>query len=186
MANKEHLESLDRADLKIVAEDLNIEFAGNIPTEKLIAKIMDDTADEDEAPARIVEVEGVKKAKKQTVAEMKKEMNLLMRVRVSANDPQYKGRNGISIKVGNAKVIVGKFIPFDMVYHIQKPVYDAFKRKKWRETKFKTDPATGNKIPVVTMRPGFVIEDLEPLTQTELKKLAAEQAARGSISEDVI
>jgi hypothetical protein len=37
------------------------------------------------------------------------------------------------------------------------------------------------KVPVTTIHPSFVIEELPQLTETELKKLASEQAARGSI-----
>jgi len=176
-----YLQEKSVKQLKVIAEEFGLEFAGNISKEKLIAKIEADDAAVEGTP---VVVEGVKVAKKETPAALKKRMNILKRVRISANDPQYKGRNGVTLQVGNKVAVVGKFTPFDIVWHIQVPVYEALKRKQWRETKFKTDPATGNKFPVVTMRPAFVIEVLEPLTSKELDKLAAEQAARGSIPND--
>ena len=127
------------------------------------------------------EIEGVKVKKKETKAEIKKRMNILKRVRVSATDPQYKGRNGVTLQIGNSVTVVGKFVPFDTVWHIQEPVYKALKRKQWRETKFITDTTTGMKVPKVTMRAAFVIEDMPALTQKDLDKLAADQSARGSI-----
>jgi len=173
-----YLEEKTLSELRVIADELGLEYPGNIGKVKLLEKIQ---ADELAVEGKPTEVQGIKAKKKETVAEMTKRMNILRRVVISANDPQYKGRNGVSLKVGNSKVMVGKFIPFDTVWHIQEPIYKSLKAKRWRETKFKSDPATGNKYPVTTMRPAFVIEELPPLTRPELEKLAAEQAARGSI-----
>ena len=173
-----YLEEKSLSELKDIAEELQLDFPKNIGKAKLLEKIQEDELAVEGKPAKM---EGVKPKKKETTAELTKRMNVLKRVIVSSNDPQQKGRNGYSLKVGNAKVMVGKFIPYDTVWHIQEPVLKALRNKRWRETKFKTDPATGNKYPVVTMRPAFVIEELPPLTRGELEKLAAEQAARGSI-----
>ena len=173
-----YLEEKSLSELRDIADELGLEYPKNIGKAKLLEKIQEDELAVEGKPANI---EGTKPKKKETVAELTKRMNILKRVIVSANDPQYKGRNGVSLKVGNSKVMVGKFIPFDTVWHIQDPIYKVLKNRKWRETKFKTDPATGNKYPVVTMRPAFVIEELEPLTKKELGTLATEQAARGSI-----
>ena len=175
----EYLEEKTLPELRDIADDLAIDYPKNISKAKLMAKIEDDG---DEAVADIpAKVEGITPKKKETKTELKKRMNILRRVRISANDPQYKGRNGISLQVGNAITIVGKFIPFDTVWHVQQPVYDVLKRRQWRETKFVTDKTTGMKVPKVTMRPSFVIEDLEPLTQKELDSLASDQSARGAI-----
>ena len=173
-----YLEEKSLSELRDIAEELAIDFPKNIGKAKLLEKIQEDELAVEGKPANI---EGTKPKKKETVADLSKRMNVLRRVIISANDPQYKGRNGVSLKVGNAKVMVGKFITFDTIWHIQEPIYKVLKGRKWRETKFKTDPATGNKYPVTTMRPAFVIEDLEPLTKKEIEKLAADQSARGSI-----
>jgi len=179
------LEGKELSELKVIAKELGIDFQKNIGKDKLISKIIADELDVESAPKvepkkKAIKIEGVDR-KNETIQEMKQRMNILKRVRVSANDPQFKGRNGVTLQIGNKNVVVGKFTPFDIIWHIPEPIYKRLKTKLWRETKFKTDPATGNKFPVVRMRPAFVIEDLEPLTSDEIKALAADQAARGSI-----
>jgi len=177
MANVEYLEGKELQELRTIAEDLGIEFPKNIGKVKLIDKIVEAESQEDVTP---VQIEGVR-VKKKTPAEIKKEMNILKRVRVSPNDPQHKGRNGVTRKIGNKYGVVGKFIPFDTVWHCPEPVYNDLKEAKYRVTKFKTDSVTGMKVAVTKWYPAFVIEDLPQLTAKELKKLAAEQASRGSI-----
>ena len=174
----EYLEGKSLSELRDIAEELGLEYPKNIGKAKLLVLI---EADDAAVQGKPTIIEGVKPKKKETGAEIKKRMNILKRVRISASDPQYKGRNGVSMQIGNKTTIVGKFIPFDTIWHIQEPVYNALKRRQWRETKFVTDRTTGMKVPKVTMRPAFVIEDLPALTQKELDKLASEQAARGSI-----
>ncbi len=178
MANKQYLEGKELSELKTIATELGIEYSGNIGKVKLIDKIM---KDEEEVNGSPIKVEGVKVAKKETAADIKKRMNKLVRLRVSSNDPQYKGRNGVTRQIGNKYGVVGKFIPFNTIWHCQDPVYQDLKAQKYRETKFKTDRTTGMKTPVTTWHPSFVIEVLPALTDKELKQLAADQSARGSI-----
>lgn len=177
MANIEYLEGKELHELRTIAEDLGIEFPKNISKLKLIDKIVEAESKEDVIPTKI---EGVK-TKKRTPTEIRKEMNVLKRVRVSPNDPQHKGRNGVTRKIGNKYGIVGKFVPFDIVWHIPEPIYNDLKEAKYRVTKFKTDSTTGMKVAQTKWYPAFVIEDLPQLTDKELKKLASEQATRGSI-----
>ena len=164
------------SELKEIADDLGVDYAKNISKSKLILLIEDDG---ESTPV----IEGVK-VKKQTIAEIRKEMDILIRCRVSSTDPMYQGRNGVTMQVGNKHKIVGKFIPFNTIWHMQKPVYDSLMRKQWRETKFITDTVTGNKIAKTTLRPSFIIEKLDPLTRKELSNLAKDQSARGSIDND--
>jgi len=175
MIDLEYLESKTLSELRDVADELGIEFAKNIGKQKLLDRII---ADDDDTEGV---VEGVKIKKRETVAEIKKRMNKIVRVRISSSSPHFKGRNGVSQQVGNKHVVVGKFIPFNTEWHVQEPVLESLKRKTWRETKFKTDPTTGNKIPVVNVYPAFNIEILTPLTAKELKTLAKDQSSRGSI-----
>ncbi len=175
MIDLEYLGSKTLSELRDVADELGIEFAKNISKQKLLDKIIEDDNETEGV------VEGIKIKKKESAAEIKKRMNKIVRVRISSGSPHYKGRNGVSHQVGNRTTVVGKFIPFNTVWHIQEPVLEALKRKTWRETKFKTDPMTGNKVPVVNVHPTFNIEVLTPLTSKELKALAKEQSSRGSI-----
>jgi len=175
MIDLNYLESKTFPELKEIAEELGIEFAKNISKQKLLDKIIEDDNETEGV------VEGIKVLKKETVGELKKRMNKILRVRISSSSPHNKGRNGITKQVGNKHLVVGKFIPFNTVWHIQEPVYEALMGKTWRETKFKTDPTTGNKVPVVNVHPAYNIELLPQLTAKELKTLAKEQASRGSI-----
>ena len=178
MVDLEYLNGKELSELRGIAENLGIEFAKNIGKNKLIELIV---ADEDAVDGKPTQVEGVVAKKKETPAEIKKRMNILKRVRISCNDPQYKGRNGVTKQVGNSTAMVGKFVPFDVIYHVQVPIYDLLKAQTYNQTKFVTDRTTGMKVPVVTTHKAFVIEDLDPLTEKELKALAADQSSRGSI-----
>ena len=173
-----YLENKSLAELREVATDLGIEFNANIGKTKLLEKIAADEAEVNE-PKKL---EGVK-VKEMTVTEIKKSMDKLIRCRVSTSDPMFIARNGVTKQVGNKHKMVGKFTPFNVIWHMQEPVYNALMKQKWRQTKFKTDPATGHKVPKVTMTPSFNIEVLPPLTKTEIKKLAADQSARGSVKD---
>lgn len=176
-----YLEEKTLPELRDIAEELGIEFPNNIGKAKLIEKIKEDDEAVEGKPAKKVAIEEDKPKKKMTPTEIKKEMNKLVRCRITAADPQYQGRNGVTLQVGNGTTVVGKFIPFDLIWHAQEPVLNALKQRKWRKTVFKTDRTTGMKVPKTTMHPSFIIEELPQLTEKELKKLAEEQAARGSI-----
>lgn len=173
-----HLEEKSLPELRDIAEELGIEYPKNIGKAKLIEKIIEDDEAVEGKPTII---EGVKPKKRETAAEIKKRMNKLIRCRLSSNDPQFNGRNGVTMQVGNKTTIVGKFIPFDTIWHMQEPVYNSLKKRKYRKTVFKTDRTTGMKVPHTTTHNSFVIEILPDLTEKELKALASDQSARGSI-----
>lgn len=176
------LEEKSLSELRDIADNYGIEYPRNIGKAKLIIKIIEDDEAVNGKPAV---VEGVKTKKKETIAEMRKRMNKLIRVRISATDPQYKNRTFISKQVGNGAVMVGKHIPFDVIWHGQEPIIQSIERQTYRETRFKTDRVSGMKVPVTTIKKSFVVERLPQLTQKEIDKLAAQQAARGSVDESI-
>ena len=178
MANRELLEEKELSELKAIADDLAIEYPRNISKKKIIDKIIDDEED------TVGSAEGIKVKKQMTRAEIERSMDEMVRVRISPNAPRYKGLNGVSKKVGNKYKVVGKFIPFDIVWHVQRPILESLKNEKFRETKFKTDPITGNKYPITKEKKALVIEELPPITAEELKKLAADQRARNVNSDN--
>ena len=180
MIDLEYLGTKELKELKVIADDLGLEYAKNIGKAKLL-KLLAEDDESANGSSKPVEVEGMVIKKKETVTEMKKRMSILVRCRISANDPQYRERNFVSMQVGNGKHVVGKHIPFDTIWHVQKVVLDRLKLRTYRQTKFKTDRETGNKTPITTIKPSFAIEILPALTEKELKKLASEQAARGSV-----
>ena len=166
-------------ELREIADELGLEYMKNISAKRLIELL-----EADDAAAEGTPTPTVKKVKALTPAEIRKSMDKLVRCRVSSSDPMYHGRNGVTLQIVNKYKTVGKFIPFDTVWHMPEPIHEALKRRTWRETKFITDKVTGNKVPKTTMRPSFVIELLPDLTEKELKALASEQAARGSLDDD--
>ncbi len=181
MIDLEYLGKKALSELKEIADGLGLEYPKNIGKAKLLKRLAEDDEDVNGSNSSI-EIEGAVVKKAETVTEMKKRMSVLVRCRISANDPQYRERNFISMQVGNAKHVVGKHIPFDTIWHAQKVVLDRLKLRTYRQTKFKTDRETGNKTPITTIKPSFAIEILPPLTEKELKTLASEQAARGSVT----
>jgi len=177
----QHLEEKSLPELRDIADELGIEYPNNISKAKIIQKLVEDDEAVEGKPA---DVEGVKVKKRESAADIKARMNKLIRLRVSSNDPQYKGRNGVTLQVGNKTAVVGKFIPFNTIWHCQEPVLNSLKRRQWRQTVFKTDRTTGMKVPVTSVHPSFIIELLPSLTEKELAKLATDQSARGSIPMD--
>lgn len=174
---RDNLETKELSELREIATELALEFPKNISKAKLIDKII---ADEEEVNGVYTEAKTVK-AKPETVAQLKKRMSNLIRCKVSARDPQFHGRRGVTMQVGNSHEVVGKFIPFNVVWHAQEPVIQSLRRKKFRETRFETAPDGKTQIPVTTFHESFLIEELPQLTDKELKQLAADQSARGSI-----
>lgn len=172
MANEE-LELLkERADL------MGIKYAKNIGLEALKTKIaaaqIGEEAEEEAAPA--------KSKKKAKIKTDKKEQSALKRIILSNNDPQYKGRQGLLVSVGNEHFNFSKFIKFDTEYHVPQMVYNHIKNERFYQDFIeKKNPDTGRKYKVSVTKKACVVEDLPPLTQEELEELRTQQAVNRSI-----
>lgn len=109
--------------------------------------------------------------------ERKKELNRLVRCRVTCMNPTKREWEGEIISVGSAKHgTFKKFVPFDgREWHIPKVIYDELKSRKCTVFHTVTD-ARGQKIRKGRLIDEFAIDVLPPLSPKELDQLKKEQA----------
>ncbi len=106
----------------------------------------------------------------------------LIRVILRCNNDNKKEWKGEIFKVANSLHAFTRFVPFDNEkgWHIERAIFDTIKEKKCQKFKEKKLP-NGMKSRIGFLVNEYTIEVLPDLTPDELKDLAAEQAARGSI-----
>jgi hypothetical protein len=115
--------------------------------------------------------------RKTELAERKKNLNRLIRCRITCMNPEKKEWEGEIISVGSAKHgTFKKFIPFDgREYHVPKVIFDELKDRQC--TVFRTvRDARGKRIRKGTLINEFSLEVLDPLTPKELEDLKKQQA----------
>jgi hypothetical protein len=107
----------------------------------------------------------------------KKNMNRLVRCRITCMNPAKREWEGEIISVGSAKHgTFKKFVPFDgREWHIPKVIFDEMKSRQCTIFHTVTD-ARGQKIRKGRLIDEFAIEVLPPLTPKELEQLKKEQA----------
>lgn len=187
--------------LKARADQMGITYKSNIGVEALKAKInaklddKPDPGDGDEAqagttaqtqtlptPPPAAPVELTKAQQEQKFRdEQQKEHMALVRVRVSCLNPMKSQVKGEFITVANKYLgTVTKFVPFgeqtDEGFHIPKILLAEMRNRKFNSVTTKKGP-NGQMLPTQRLVPEFAIEELEPLTEQELARLAAAQLA---------
>lgn len=113
--------------------------------------------------------------------EQQKEHMALVRVRISCLNPMKSQVKGEFITVANKYLgTVTKFVPFgeqtDEGFHIPKILLSEMRSRKFNSVTTKKGP-NGQMLPTQRLVPEFAIEELEPLTQAELDRLASAQLA---------
>lgn len=180
--------------LKQRAKLMNISFSNNISLDKLRQKIADaqegKASEPEQEEPEVNPLEDKKKAPvKETEAQMRQRIRLeqtrLIRVRIQNLDPKKKDLPGEIITVANEYMgTIRKFVPFgeatDNGYHIPYCIYEFLKNRKFLNIRVSNK---GKKIEQAWVRE-FAIEELPPLTQEDLDKLAAAQTASGSLNND--
>lgn len=180
--------------LKQRAKLMNISFSNNISLEKLRQKIADaqegKASEPEQEEPEVNPLEDKEKAPvKETEAQMRQRIRLeqtrLIRVRIQNLDPKKKDLPGEIITVANEYMgTIRKFVPFgeatDNGYHIPYCIYEFLKNRKFLSIRVSNK---GKKIEQMWVRE-FAIEELPPLTQEDLDKLAAAQTAAGSTNND--
>ena len=180
--------------LKQRAKLMNISFSNNISLEKLRQKIADaqegKASEPEQEEAEVNPLEDKKQAPvKETESQMRQRIRLeqtrLIRVRIQNLDPKKKDLPGEIITVANEYMgTIRKFVPFgeatDNGYHIPYCIYEFLKNRKFLNIRVSNK---GKKIEQAWVRE-FAIEELPPLTQEDLDKLAAAQTAAGSTNND--
>lgn len=116
-----------------------------------------------------------------------KEQLRLVRIRIQCLDPKKKDLHGEIITVANEVIgTVRKFVPFgeasDDGYHVPYIIYKQLERRKFLNIRTGKDRRTGMPTVSSSWAKEFAIEVLDPLTADELQRLAAAQAAAGSMN----
>jgi hypothetical protein len=128
-----------------------------------------------------------KPAKKKTLRQqIQAEQLRLVRIRITNMDPKKGDLPGEVITVANEFLgTIRKFVPFgeatDGGYHVPYCIYNVLKKRQFLHIRTRKGP---NNTPIVeqNMVREFAIEVLPDLTPAELAKLAATQAASGSLN----
>lgn len=180
-------EEAELAALKERARMMGLKISPKIGLEKLRAKIeakLNPIAEETMDLGEETEVQRKARIRKK----QKLEQMALIRCRIANLNPSKRDLRGEIFTVANKYVgTVRKFIPYgeatDNGYHIPQIIYEQLKTRKFLQVNTRNDRSAGNQI-VVDQRwvPEFSIEVLPQLTQEELDKLAASQAAAGGVS----
>ena len=116
---------------------------------------------------------------------LRKDAHRLIRVRITCMNPNKKSWQGEVFDVGNSVIgMTKKFVPYNIEsesgYHIPNIIYKHLKDRQFQMF-VKTKLPNGRTKKVGKLAKEFAIEVLDPLTETELKELAAQQALNHSI-----
>lgn len=146
---------------------------------------------EEDTPAKVNALTGEKvlpPGKTKTLMQMMKDEQMkLVRIRISCLDPKKKDLPGEVITVANEYLgTVRKYVPFgeftDDGYHVPYCIYTFLKNRKFLNITTTKDRRNGQVKVNQSWATEFSIEVLDPLTPTEIQRLATAQAAAGSLS----
>lgn len=193
LENQVEVEEFDTSEeaeleaLKSRATMMGISFSPRIGVDRLRAKIdakLNGEADEPETPAAPM----TEAARKAAVRKQQRdEMMALVRCRIANLNPSKRELRGEIFTVANKYLgTVRKFVPYgeatDNGYHIPRIIYEQLKSRKFLQVNTRNDRIGGDIVIDQRWVPEFSIEVLPQLTQAELDKLAASQAAAGGVS----
>lgn len=125
-------------------------------------------------------------AKAKARADMIKDQMKLVRCRIQNLDPKKKDLPGEIFTVANRVLgTVRKYVPYGEVtddgYHIPYIIYQELETRRFLNIRTTKDRRTGAPQVQQNYAKEFAIEVLPPLTKDELNRLAAAQAAAGSV-----
>lgn len=178
--------------LKFRAKQIGVKFREDIGIETLRKRIEDHlSGNKDDGGEEGVTTQSPKKARESNDVlirrHLQKEQMKLVRIRISNLDPKKRDIPGEIISVSNHYLgTVKKYVPYgehsEEGYHVEKCLYTFLKNRRFlsiRTVKDKNSP-TGVRIQSDWV-PEYSIEVLPDLTQKELDRLAAKQAAAGRL-----
>lgn len=179
--------------LKERATRLGIKFSPNIGEDALAKKIEDHNTKtqgllaDSEGALNMGEGEAVKPlTDAQKRAEARMNANKLVRVNVHPNDPMRQQLRGELVWAGNLQVgTIGKYVPFGTSkgYHVPKIILDVLKDRMFTAFVIRKDKY-GNDVPRAVQRRAYTIEELPPLSQKEIDKIATRQLAMRTWEEE--
>lgn len=162
--------------LKQRADDMGVKYHPSISLEKLKAKIAESLE-----PVKATNVNQTKAEKRN---QLRKECEKLVRVQIVNMNPNKREWKGEFFTASNSVVgTLTRFVPFDVEWHVPAFILKQIKNRKFRVTKEESN-GKGGKTTKNIFVPEFGVSELAPLTEKELKDLAAEQAAKGSVDKD--
>lgn len=177
--------------LKQRADMLGVSYSNNIGLETLRKKVtdaMEGNKEPEQAKqvnplgADIPEVETPMQLRARLMAEQLK----LVRLRITNLDPKKKDLPGEILTVANEYIgTVRKYVPFgeqtDNGYHVPYCIYTLLESRRFQH--IRVTKKNGREHVETTWAKEFSLEILPPLTEAELAKLAASQAAAGGLSD---
>lgn len=181
--------------LKQRATTLGISFSNNIGAEKLKERINeklngttteDSKEDTEEVNALTGEPVKTKAQSKSDIRnQIKRDAEKLIRLRITNLDPKKSKWPGEIITVANEYIgTISKYVPFGEVtedgYHVPNVIYKKLKKRKFLDIRVIKQRGKPDRV-IERWVPEFALEVLPQLTEAELKKLAATQAASGSL-----
>ncbi|MER9436699.1 hypothetical protein NKJ04_17550 [Mesorhizobium sp. M0618] len=179
--------------LKSRARLMGVTFSNNISVEALKKKIDSKLAGEaesqeetkDEEPAVETKAAPTTAPVKSLRAIQLEEQMKLVRLRITNLDPKKKDLPGEILTVANRFIgTVRKYVPYGEVtengWHVPQCIYQMLKDREFLNIRVRKG-SKGQEIIETTWAREFALEVLEPLTQVELARLAAAQAAGNNI-----
>lgn len=116
------------------------------------------------------------------------EATKLVRCRITCMDPKKQDLPGEFFTVANEHIgTVRQYVPFgektDGGYHLRHCIYEMLKSREFLHIQTSTHPVTKAISTKTRYVKEFAIEILPPLTEAELKQLAADQSASGRLED---
>ncbi len=159
------------AQLKAQADALGINYSPNISAATLSQRIQDYTSKQETVSSSSEDT-----SRSAVIAEASK----LIRCQITPMDKAKSNYDGEVFTVGNAVVpTMKKFVQFGVPTHVPKMILDFIKEKQMLI--FYTERLGGKDVRKAREGAAYGVVELPPLTEKELKELAAAQAARNSI-----
>ena len=183
--------------LKQRAATLGISFSNNIGVETLKERINEklngtvpEDSKEDTEQVNAFTGEPVKtkvQSKNDIRTQIKRDAEKLIRLRITNLDPKKSKWPGEIITVANEFIgTISKYVPFGEVtedgYHVPNAIYKKLKKRKFLDIRVIKQKGKPDRV-IERWVPEFALEVLPQLTEGQLKKLAATQAASGSLRE---
>lgn len=154
--------------LKQRADDMGIEYSPRIGVDALREKVNAKLASAPKNPTS------------SQFSQLRQEALKLVRVRITNLNPSKKESEAEYFSAGNAVIpTITRLVPFELDTHVEQILINQIKNRKFVQVK--TVNRDGKSYPERSLRNEFQVEVLPPLTQEELKDLAAEQAKRQSV-----
>lgn len=181
--------------LKQRATTLGISFSNNIGAETLKERINEklsgntpEDSKEDTEQVNAFTGEPVKtkvQSKGDIRNQIKRDAEKLIRLRITNLDPKKSKWPGEIITVANEFIgTISKYVPFGEVtedgYHVPNAIFKKLKKRKFLDIRVIKQRGKPDRV-IERWVPEFALEVLPQLTEAELKKLAATQAASGSL-----